>query len=81
MAGSGTGGAQKLLHFAVTNLPWLHQALTAPCMFPVLQVRRAAVLNLGFVLLNVPEQCPKIVRLLAESYNPHVRSVHSQRSV
>lgn len=37
------------------------------------QVRRAAVLSLGFVLLNAPEQCPKIVRLLAESYNPHVR--------
>lgn len=37
------------------------------------QVRRAAVLNLGFVLLSTPEQCPKIVRLLAESYNPHVR--------
>lgn len=36
-------------------------------------VRRAAVLNLGFVLMNVPEQCPKIVSLLAESYNPHVR--------
>ncbi len=38
-------------------------------------VRRAAVMNLGFVLMNVPEQCPKIVSLLAESYNPHVRCV------
>jgi hypothetical protein len=28
---------------------------------------------LGFVLMGVPEQCPKIVALLAESYNPHVR--------
>ena len=36
-------------------------------------VRRAAVLNLGFVLAASPEQCPKIVSLLAESYNPHVR--------
>lgn len=36
-------------------------------------VRRAAVLNLGFVLASSPEQCPKIVSLLAESYNPHVR--------
>lgn len=36
-------------------------------------VRRAAVLNLGFVLASTPEQCPRIVSLLAESYNPHVR--------
>ena len=36
-------------------------------------VRRAAVLNLGFLLASTPEQCPKIVSLLAESYNPHVR--------
>ena len=36
-------------------------------------VRRAAVLNLGFVLAASPEQCPKIVSLLAESYNPPVR--------
>jgi 26S proteasome regulatory subunit N2 len=36
-------------------------------------VRRAAVLNLGFVLAGVPEQCPRVVALLAESYNPHVR--------
>lgn len=36
-------------------------------------VRRAAVMNLGFVLASAPEQCPKIVSLLAESYNPHVR--------
>jgi 26S proteasome regulatory subunit N2 len=28
---------------------------------------------LGFVLMGVPEQCPKIVALLAESFNPHVR--------
>ena len=36
-------------------------------------VRRAAVMNLGFVLAATPEQCPRIVSLLAESYNPHVR--------
>jgi 26S proteasome regulatory subunit N2 len=28
---------------------------------------------LGFVLCSVPEQVPKIVSLLAKSYNPHVR--------
>jgi len=36
-------------------------------------VRRAAVTALGFVLSRQPEQCPKVVSLLAESYNPHVR--------
>eukprot|EP00887_Chlorella_sp_A99_P004301 scaffold15.g4301.t1 len=62
MAYRGTannGAIQKLLHFAVTDVSN--------------DVRRAAVLNLGFVLLASPEQCPKTVRLLAESYNPHVR--------
>ena len=38
-------------------------------------VRRAAVMCLGFVLLGSPEQCPRIVALLAESYNAHVRWV------
>lgn len=36
-------------------------------------VRRAAVMALGFVMCNVPEQLPGVVKLLAESYNPHVR--------
>eukprot|EP00741_Cyanophora_paradoxa_P005709 tig00000903_g5533.t1 len=36
-------------------------------------VRRAAVTALGFLLFRVPQQCPRIVQLLAESYNPHVR--------
>jgi 26S proteasome regulatory subunit N2 len=50
---------QKLLHFAVSDVSD--------------DVRRAAVINLGFVLLGVPDQCPAIVSLLAESYNPHLR--------
>ena len=50
---------QKLLHFAVSDVSD--------------DVRRAAVMNLGFVLAANPEQCPRIVALLAESYNPHVR--------
>ena len=50
---------QKLLHFAVSDVSD--------------DVRRAAVLNLGFLLMGVPEQCPRIVQLLSESYNPHVR--------
>ena len=50
---------QKLLHYAVSDVSD--------------DVRRAAVLNLGFLLLGVPDQCPPIVSLLSESYNPHVR--------
>ena len=50
---------RKLLHFAVSDVND--------------DVRRAAVLNLGFVLCSVPDQCPRTVALLAESYNPHVR--------
>lgn len=30
-------------------------------------------LRLGFVMCNVPDQLPGVVKLLAESYNPHVR--------
>jgi len=44
------GAIQKLLHFAVSDVSD--------------DVRRAAVINLGFVLLNVPEQTPRIVSLL-----------------
>jgi 26S proteasome regulatory subunit N2 len=36
-------------------------------------VRRAAVIGLGFLLFRASEQCPNVVSLLAESYNPHVR--------
>lgn len=36
-------------------------------------VRRVAVMSLGFVLLRNPAQVPRIVQLLSESYNPHVR--------
>ncbi|GFR48946.1 hypothetical protein Agub_g10960, partial [Astrephomene gubernaculifera] len=62
MAYRGTdnnGAVQKLLSFAVSDVAD--------------DVRRAAVLCLGFVLMNVPQQCPRIVALLAESFNPHVR--------
>ncbi|CAL8468543.1 g8083 [Coccomyxa elongata] len=62
MAYRGTannGAIQKLLHFAVSDVSD--------------DVRRAAVLNLGFLLMGVPDQCPPIVALLSESYNPHVR--------
>jgi len=36
-------------------------------------VRRAAVMALGFVLHRKPRDVPKLVGLLAESFNPHVR--------
>lgn len=62
LAYRGTGNntaVARLLHFAVSDVSD--------------DVRRAAVMNLGFVLASSPEQCARTVTLLAESYNPHVR--------
>ncbi|XP_026468281.1 26S proteasome non-ATPase regulatory subunit 1 [Ctenocephalides felis] len=62
MAYCGTGNNQairKLLHIAVSDVND--------------DVRRAAVTGLGFLLFRTPDQCPSVVSLLAESYNPHVR--------
>ncbi|KAH1063843.1 hypothetical protein J1N35_028830 [Gossypium stocksii] len=50
---------RQLLHFAVSDVND--------------DVRRTAVLALGFVLYSEPAQTPRIVSLLSESYNPHVR--------
>ncbi|XP_039055605.1 26S proteasome non-ATPase regulatory subunit 1 homolog A-like [Hibiscus syriacus] len=50
---------RQLLHFAVSDVSD--------------DVRRTAVLALGFVLYSEPSQTPRIVSLLSESYNPHVR--------
>lgn len=36
-------------------------------------VRMAAVLGLAFVLYKTPERVPELVKLLLESFNPHVR--------
>jgi len=36
-------------------------------------VRRAAVICLGLVMLRVPSKLPSLISLLSESYNPHVR--------
>ena len=36
-------------------------------------VRMAAVLGLAFVLFKTPERVPDLVKLLLESFNPHVR--------
>ena len=58
--GSGNNKAiRRLLHVAVSDVND--------------DVRRAAVESLAFVLFRTPEQCPSVVSLLSESYNPHVR--------
>lgn len=36
-------------------------------------VRMAAVIGLAFVLFRTPERVPQLVKLLLESFNPHVR--------
>ncbi|EDO26298.1 predicted protein, partial [Nematostella vectensis] len=62
MAYCGTGNnkaIKRLLHVAVSDVSD--------------DVRRAAVTALGFILFRTPEQCPSVVSLLSESYNPHVR--------
>lgn len=56
---SNNKAIRRLLHFAVSDVSD--------------DVRRTAVLALGFVLYSEPEQTPRIVSLLSESYNPHVR--------
>lgn len=59
-AGTGNNSAiRKLLHVAVSDVND--------------DVRRAAVTALGFLLFRNPTQVPRIVQLLSESYNPHVR--------
>lgn len=59
-AGTGNNKAiRRLLHVAVSDVND--------------DVRRAAVTSLGFLLYKTPQQVPRIVQLLAESYNPHVR--------
>ncbi|KAK0535119.1 proteasome regulatory particle base subunit [Tilletia horrida] len=59
-AGTGNNKAiKRLLHVAVSDVND--------------DVRRAAVTSLGFLLFRNPSQVPRIVELLSESYNPHVR--------
>lgn len=62
MAYAGTANntaIRRLLHIAVSDVSD--------------DVRRAAVTCLGFILFRTPVQVPKLVSLLAESFNPHVR--------
>jgi len=58
-ATSNKSAIKKLLHYAGSDVSD--------------EVRRAAVTGLGFVLANEPEEVPRIVGLLSESYNGHVR--------
>lgn len=59
-AGTADNAAvKKLLHIAVSD--------TSD------DVRRAAVTCLAFLLFKNPGQVPRLVQLLSESYNPHVR--------
>ena len=58
--GSGSNKAvRKLLHVAVSDVSD--------------DVRRFAVMSLGFILFRKPKSVPRMVELLSESYNPHVR--------
>ena len=50
---------KKLLHYAVSDVAD--------------DVKRAALMNLGFLLFKRPEKIPDLVKQLAESYNPHIR--------
>ncbi|KAL2890508.1 26S proteasome regulatory subunit rpn2 [Ceratocystis lukuohia] len=62
MAYCGTGSnkaVRKLLHTAVSDVND--------------DVRRVAVMSLGFILFRKPSSVPRMVELLSESYNPHVR--------
>lgn len=62
MAYAGTGNnkaIKRLLHIAVSDVND--------------DVRRASVISLGFILFKTPNRVPKLVQLLSESYNPHVR--------
>lgn len=62
MAYCGTGSnkaIRKLLHTAVSDVND--------------DVRRIAIMSLGFILFRKPGSVPRMVELLSESYNPHVR--------
>jgi 26S proteasome regulatory subunit N2 len=56
---SNNAALKRLLHIAVSDVSD--------------DVRRAATLNVGFILFNEPEQVPRTLSLLSKSYNPHVR--------
>merc|ERR1719460_619682 len=57
---SSSSAIKRLLHVSVSDVSN--------------DVRRGAVTSLGFVMCNTPHTVPGMVKLLAESYNPHVRA-------
>ncbi|KAL7274550.1 proteasome regulatory particle base subunit [Rhizina undulata] len=58
--GTGSNKAiRQLLHVAVSDVND--------------DVRRVAVMSIGFILFKKPSAVPRMVELLSESYNPHVR--------
>lgn len=62
LAYCGTGSnkaVRRLLHVAVSDVSD--------------DVRRVAVMSLGFILFRKYQSVPRMVELLSESYNPHVR--------
>jgi len=65
--------ALALAYRGTANNKAIHQLLHFAVSDGSDDVRRTAVLALGFILYNKPEQTPRIVSLLSESYNPHVR--------
>lgn len=56
---SSNKAVRRLLHVAVSDVSD--------------DVRRYAVMSLGFILFRKPKSVPRMVELLSESYNPHVR--------
>jgi len=56
---ANNAAVRRLLHVAVSDVSN--------------DVRRAAVICLGLVMVRLPERLPGLIGLLSESYNPHVR--------
>jgi 26S proteasome regulatory subunit N2 len=56
---SNNSAIKRLLHYAVSDVSD--------------DVKRAALMNLGFLLFRRPEKIPELLKQLAESYNPHIR--------
>merc|ERR1719378_1178170 len=59
VATANNGALKRLLHVAVSDVSD--------------DVRRAAVTNIGFLMLKEYHKVPKIVKLLSGSFNPYVR--------
>jgi len=56
---TNNAAVKKLLHHALSDVSD--------------DVKRAAMINIGFLLFRTPERIPELVKQLAESYNPHLR--------